>query len=130
MYNENFCIRRIKELMKRNGYNTYHLSKQSGVSLSTLSSMFEKNTEPRVETIEKICAACDITVSQFFDHSSSDLTDSQGKGILCHALVTSDSSLISLAFTRGSICSLMIPPMMLQKMTVMPVIIQRIISML
>ena len=44
MYNENFCIRRIKELMKRNGYNTYHLSKQSGVSLSTLSSMFEKNT--------------------------------------------------------------------------------------
>lgn len=77
MYNENFCIRRIKELMKRNGYNLYLLSKHSGVSLSTLSSMFEKNTEPRVETIEKICTACDITVSQFFDHSSSDLTDSQ-----------------------------------------------------
>ena len=77
MYNENFCIRRIKELMKRNGYNTYHLSKQSGVSLSTLSSMFEKNTEPRVETIEKICAACNITVSQFFNRSSADLTANQ-----------------------------------------------------
>ena len=77
MYDENFCIRRIKELMKRKGYTLYVLSKQSGVSLSTLSSMFEKNTDPRVETIEKICAACDITVSQFFDQSSTDLTANQ-----------------------------------------------------
>lgn len=77
MYDENFCIRRIKELMKRKGYTLYVLSKQSGVSLSTLSSMFDKNTEPRVETIEKICAACDITVSQFFDRSSADLTANQ-----------------------------------------------------
>lgn len=67
MYNENFCIRRIKELMKKNDDTLYRLSKRSGVSLSTLASMFEKNTDPRVETIEKICAACDITVSQFFD---------------------------------------------------------------
>ena len=53
MYNENFCIRRIKELMKKNDDTLYRLSKRSGVSLSTLASMFEKNTDPRVETIEK-----------------------------------------------------------------------------
>ena len=70
MYNENFCIRRIKELMKKNDDTLYRLSKRSGVSLSTLASMFEKNTDPRVETIE-------ITVSQFFDQSSTDLTANQ-----------------------------------------------------
>ena len=46
MYNENFCIRRIKELMKKNDDTLYRLSKRSGVSLSTLASMFEKNTDP------------------------------------------------------------------------------------
>ena len=79
MYNENFCIRRIKELMKKNDDTLYRLSKRSGVSLSTLASMFEKNTDPRVETIEKICAAFDITISQFFDRSSPDLSKNQHK---------------------------------------------------
>ena len=65
MYNENFCIRRIKELMKKNDDTLYRLSKRSGVSLSTLASMFEKNTDPRVETIEKICAACDMICSPY-----------------------------------------------------------------
>ncbi len=77
MYEENFCIKRIKELMERNNYNPYRLAKKSGISLSTLTSMFEKNTDPRVQTIEKICSACGISVSQFFDHSSHDLTDIQ-----------------------------------------------------
>lgn len=77
MYEENFCIKRIKELMERNNYNPYRLTKKSGISLSTLTSMFEKNTDPRVQTIEKICSACGISVSQFFDHSSRDLTDTQ-----------------------------------------------------
>ena len=44
MFEENFCIKRIRELMEKNGYNTYRLAKQSGISLSTLSSMFEHNT--------------------------------------------------------------------------------------
>lgn len=70
MFEENFCIKRIKELMEKNGYNTYRLAKQSGISLSTLSSMFEHNTEPRIETLEKICSACNISVAQFFERSS------------------------------------------------------------
>ena len=74
MFEENFCIKRIRELMEKNGYNTYRLAKQSGISLSTLSSMFEHNTEPRIETLEKICSACNISVAQFFERSSRDLS--------------------------------------------------------
>ena len=77
MYEENFCIKRIKELMKQNGWNSYRLSCKSGVSLSTLTSMFQKNTDPRVQTIEKICRACNISMAQFFERSSSDLTEEQ-----------------------------------------------------
>ena len=77
MFEENFCIKRIKELVEKNGYNTYRLAKQSGISLSTLSSMFEHNTEPRIETLEKICSACNISVAQFFERSSRDLSKEQ-----------------------------------------------------
>ena len=77
MFEENFCIKRIKELMEKNGYNTYRLAKQSGISLSTLSSMFEHNTERRIETLEKICSACNISVAQFFERSSRDLSAEQ-----------------------------------------------------
>ena len=55
MYEENFCIRRIKELMEKNHFNTYRLASKAGISLSTLTSMFDKNTDPRVQTLEKIC---------------------------------------------------------------------------
>lgn len=79
MFEENFCIKRIKELMEKNGYNTYRLAKQSGISLSTLSSMFEHNTEPRIETLEKICSACNISVAQFFERSSRDLSSEQSR---------------------------------------------------
>ena len=79
MFEENFCIKRIRELMEKNGYNTYRLAKQSGISLSTLSSMFEHNTEPRIETLEKICSACNISVAQFFERSSRDLSSEQSK---------------------------------------------------
>ena len=77
MYEENFCIRRIKELMEKNNFNAYRLASKSGVSLSTLTSMFNKNTDPRVQTLEKICSACDISISQFFERSSRDLTKDQ-----------------------------------------------------
>ena len=79
MFEENFCIKRIRELMEKNGYNTYRLAKQSGISLSTLSSMFEHNTEPRIETLEKICSACNLSVAQFFERSSRDLSSEQSR---------------------------------------------------
>ena len=77
MYEENFCIRRIRELMEKNDFNPYRLAVKSGIFLSTLNSMLRKNTEPRVETIDKICSACDISIAQFFDRSSTDLSPDQ-----------------------------------------------------
>lgn len=77
MYEENFCIKRIKELMEKNHFSAYRLASKAGISLSTINSMFDKNTEPRVQTLEKICSACGISVSQFFERTSTDLTTDQ-----------------------------------------------------
>lgn len=77
MFEENFCVKRIKELMAKNEYTPYKLAQQSGISLSTLSSMFEHNTEPRIDTLQKICSACNISVAQFFERSSRDLSQEQ-----------------------------------------------------
>ena len=100
MYEESFCIKRIKELMDKNGFNLYRLSKQSGISLSTLSSMFQKNTDPRVDTIERICAACGISVTQFFEQSSKDLTDEQSKILALYNALPSDKKRMAYSYLR------------------------------
>lgn len=100
MYEESFCIKRIKELMDKNGFNLYRLSKQSGISLSTLSSMFQKNTDPRVDTIERICAACGISVAQFFEQSSKDLTDEQSKILALYNALPSEKKRMAYSYLR------------------------------
>ena len=52
------CIRR--------GWNDYTLSKYSGIPHSTISSWFSKNQQPTLATIEKLCDAFGITLSEFF----------------------------------------------------------------
>lgn len=79
MMSENFCIQKIKRLMTINGFTPYQLSKKSGVPLSTINSMLKKNTYPRIDTLEKICTACGITLSQFFTDRSSAFTLEQEK---------------------------------------------------
>ena len=98
MFEENFCIKRIRELMEKNGYNTYRLAKQSGISLSTLSSMFEHNTEPRIETLEKICSACNISVAQFFERSSRDLSSEQSRVLDLYVSLSPQSKDMALSY--------------------------------
>ena len=100
MYEENFCIRRIRELMEKNNFNTYRLARKAGISLSTLASMFEKNTDPRVQTIEKICSACDISMAQFFERSSRDLTPKQEEFLTIFEHLSPDGQEHALSFLR------------------------------
>lgn len=57
---------RIKRLLKKRDWSVYKLSKLSGVSQSTLSNMFNRNNDPSIRTLEDICKAFGITLSQFF----------------------------------------------------------------
>ena len=57
---------RIEQLMKQRGWTVYRLGKESGLSQSTLSHVFRKDSEPTFSTLETICKAFGISLAQFF----------------------------------------------------------------
>lgn len=62
---------RIKELCVNKGISFYRLSKISGIPQTTLTNMLNRGTTPSIFTLEKICIALDISLSQFFDINDS-----------------------------------------------------------
>ena len=52
--------------MDERGWSKYRLSKECGLSESTLANIFRRNVEPSIATLEAICSVFGITLSQFF----------------------------------------------------------------
>jgi transcriptional regulator with XRE-family HTH domain len=63
------------------GWSEYQLAERSGLPQSTISSWYRKNMMPSIPSLEKICAAFGITLSQLFAEGDVPvaLTDSQRK---------------------------------------------------
>lgn len=60
-------IERIRAQMQLRGWSEYRLAKESGLSQSTIANIFRRNTLPSIPTLEIICRAMGITLSQFFE---------------------------------------------------------------
>ena len=58
---------RILELCRQRGWSEYKLAKMSSISNSTINAMFKNNHLPTFYTLQKICNAFQISLSQFFD---------------------------------------------------------------
>ena len=52
--------------MNARNWTTYTLAEEAGVGQSTIANMFRKQQVPKIETLEKICKAFGITLSEFF----------------------------------------------------------------
>ena len=63
-------VGRIKELMKQKGWNTYTLAMEAGLTTSTLYGVMNGRTQPTIVTIESLCIALNISLSDFFDVDS------------------------------------------------------------
>ena len=63
------------------GWSEYRLAEQSGLPQSTISSWYSKNASPTVASLEKICNAFGITLTQLFAEGDEAvvLTESQRK---------------------------------------------------
>ena len=72
-------IERIRNQMQLRGWSEYRLAKESGLSQSTIANIFRRNTLPSIPTLEIICRAMGITLSQFFleDEQSALLSEEQ-----------------------------------------------------
>ena len=58
--------KRIKQLMEERGWTDYRLAKESNLSHSTVTNMFNRNNAPPLPTLEAVCKAFGITLAQFF----------------------------------------------------------------
>lgn len=70
---------RIAELREKRGWTIWKLSEESSVDQTTISAWYKKGRSPSVSSLEKICEAFGITMSQFFldNESVTDLTNDQ-----------------------------------------------------
>ena len=59
-------VGRIKELTKKRGWSQYRLARESELPMSTISNIFTRGTVPSIATIEILCEAFGITLSDFF----------------------------------------------------------------
>lgn len=63
---ENIVLMRLRELCEKNNYSFYRLSKESGVALSTISSLYSQNHYPSIPTLDRLCDGLHMTLSDFF----------------------------------------------------------------
>ena len=72
-------LNRITYYRMRKKWTEYQLAEKSGLTQSTISSWYRKNLCPSIPSLEKICNAFGITLSEFFstEHENFSLTDLQ-----------------------------------------------------
>ena len=68
-------LARLRKLLKERGWSEYRLAQQAGLHESTISNIYRRNTVPTIATLEAVCGAFGITLSQFFADSDSDLVE-------------------------------------------------------
>ena len=56
----------IRKNRETRGWTEYQLAERSGLPQSTISSWYKKGMTPSVPSLEKICDAFGLTLSQFF----------------------------------------------------------------
>lgn len=59
-------IEKIEKLRKERGWTIYMLASEAGLTNSTISSIYSRNTPPKIETLQAICDGFGITLAQFF----------------------------------------------------------------
>lgn len=59
-------LEKIKKYRLERNWTEYQLAENSGLPQSTISSWYRKNQIPTISSLEKICKAFNITLSQFF----------------------------------------------------------------
>lgn len=70
--NNNEILKKIETYMKLRNWSIYKLAKEADIPYSSLNSMFLKNTQPTIPTLEKICSGLNISMSDFFSDKHSE----------------------------------------------------------
>lgn len=63
---KNITLLKLNALMQQKKWSVYKLAKESDIPYSSLNNLFQRNTEPTLPTLRKICAGLGISLSDFF----------------------------------------------------------------
>ena len=73
-------LKRINKLRLDRGWSVYRLANEAGLAQSTIINMFNRETLPSIVTLENICTAFGISMSEFFEEDqNTDMTDCNKK---------------------------------------------------
>ncbi len=67
-------LKKINKLRMDRNWSVYRLSLESGIPQSTITNMFNRETLPSIATLEMLCRAFGISLSEFFAEEDKDLT--------------------------------------------------------
>lgn len=67
-------LERVTYYRTQKGWSEYQLAEKSGLTQSTISSWYRKNMVPSILSLDKICNAVGITLSQFFSTENEDFS--------------------------------------------------------
>lgn len=89
----------IVRYREERGWTEYQLAEKSGLPQSTISSWYRKNMIPTVPSLEKICSAFGITLSQLFAEGEDAvvLTESQKKLLEAWSRLTEEQQAVVFA---------------------------------
>ena len=69
-------LAKLRDLLDERGWSEYKLAKKAGLNESTIANIYRRNTVPTIATLEAICGAFGITMSEFFAGDGSEMTGS------------------------------------------------------
>ena len=70
-------LKRIDDLRKERGWSMYRLADEAGITQSTIANMFSRKTLPSISTLQEICQAFNISLSEFFGDSNNELNNNE-----------------------------------------------------
>ena len=72
----------ITKRREARGWTEYELAERSGLPQSTISSWYRKNMMPSLASLEKVCLAFEITMSQLFAEGGEAILLTPQQGVL------------------------------------------------
>ena len=96
---------KLQHLLDEQGWTRYQLAKRCGLSESTIANIFRRNTMPSIGTLEAICNAFGITLSQFFAEGMMiELTPEIEELVSSWITLTSDQKSAAMQMLRAMNC--------------------------
>ena len=92
---------RIVKLRDERGWSNYKLAKEANIPQSTLTNLFKHNNLPTIGTLESMCNAFGLTLTQFFTETVPFLTSEQNELLKDWVLLSKSQKKIAKTVING-----------------------------